>query len=73
MGADARKLLDAIDAVGELGFGGDQDGEPLLDREVAPASGADERLLVARERGFALGVDWTAKVGQECVVHEVIL
>ena len=53
----------------QFDFVGDENGQALLDGEVAGAPGADEVLLITAECGFSLGIEWTTELCEEGVVH----
>jgi hypothetical protein len=65
------EAIRGTDALGQFGFVGDQDGEPVLDREADVATGTDQRLLVAGESGLSAGVDRAAEESEYGVVHTV--
>jgi hypothetical protein len=57
------------DAFGQDGVAGHQDRNPITDGEACGTGGAEEGVLRALKRGLAVGVERTAKVGENLVDH----
>jgi len=68
-GALTGKLAKFASLRGHFDFIGHEDGQALLDWEVAGTARADEPLLVTGERGFTARIERTAELREEGIVH----
>lgn len=68
-GALTGKLADFAETIGKFALVGNEDWQTLLDGEANGAARADELLILAGKRGNAAGIERTAELGEEGVVH----